>query len=69
MKVNDINGRKKEIESIKKIKHASIDTRGNPVEEDYLEVVVVRKSGRRTKEWWPLSKFVQHNPDHAMVLQ
>jgi len=63
MEIIDINNKKREIESIKEIAHEVIDKDGNPVNEQYIEVMIVGKSGRKWKEWYPSVIFKELNPE------
>jgi len=65
MKVIDINGKEREVQSIKRITFPirnaiTGDTFSN---REYIEVVIVGKTGRRWTEWYPYEQFVVLNPD------
>jgi len=65
MKVIDINGKEREVQSIKRITFPirnaiTGDTFSN---REYVEVVIVGKSGRVWKEFYPLEDFERLNPN------
>lgn len=63
MIVIDLNGKERNIRSIKKINHDSIDiVSGEPVAEIFVEVEIIGKM-REWTEWWPFNDFKKLNPD------
>ena len=63
MRVIDLNGKERKIESIKVILHDVTDAIGEGVvSEEYVEVEVVGKQSTWT-EWWSLAEFKDNNPD------
>lgn len=64
MKIVDINGKEREAISIQKISHQVVDKDGNPVAEEYVEVVIKGQFRKGTwREWYPLEKFKEMNPE------
>jgi hypothetical protein len=61
MRIVDINGKEREVSSIKKIVHKVPDKDGNMLDSDYVEVVIVGRT-RTWTEWWPLKDFQRYNP-------
>jgi hypothetical protein len=59
--VVDINGKERNIESIKRMTHNVMDKDGNPISTEYVEVVI-KGHMRNWTEWWPLVEFVKTNP-------
>ena len=68
MKIIDINGKEREAVLIKRITHQIPDAvkGGIAATKEYVEVVIVGKTGRKWTEWYPLEKFVVMNP--ALVI-
>jgi len=66
MRVIDINDKEREVESIKKYMFGFADKDGVPREEPYVEVVIVGRSGRRWKEWWPYAVYKEKNPSSVV---
>lgn len=63
MRVIDLNGKKKKIDSIKVIQHDVSDAvNGGSVLVEYVEVEVVGKQSNWT-EWWLLKEFKHNNPN------
>ena len=60
-KVIDINGKPRNIKSIKRMIHNVIDKDGNPIATEYVEVVI-KGNMRNWTEWWPLAEFIKTNP-------
>ena len=65
MKIIDINGKERNVQSIKRITQQISDAvkGGIATTREYIEVVIVGKSGRVWKEWYPFERFVVLNPD------
>ena len=64
MKIIDINGKEREAISIQKISHQVIDKDGNPINEEYVEVLIHGVNRNMTwKEWYPLKEFIKNNPE------
>jgi len=65
MKVIDVNGKIREVQSIKRITQQIPDAvnGGIATTKEYIEVVIVGKSGRRWVEWYPYEQFVVMNPE------
>jgi hypothetical protein len=63
MKIIDINNKKREVQSIKRITQQIPDAvnGGIAATKEYVEVVIMGKSGRVWKEWYPLEQFVVLN--------
>jgi len=64
MKIIDINGKEREVVSIKKINHQIRDAVHGGVftTKEYVEVEVQGKTGRVWKEWYPIEDFRKLNP-------
>jgi hypothetical protein len=63
MKLIDLNGKEKEVESYKLFLHDVQDAvSGGSITEQYVEVEVVGKQSTWT-EWWSLAEFKDNNPD------
>jgi len=63
MIVTDINGKERNVESIKKISHAATDSiTGEAVEETFVEVKILGNT-RNWVEWWPFADFKRLNPE------
>ena len=69
MKIIDINGKERNVQSIKRITQQIPDAvkGGIATTREYIEVVIVGKTGRRWTEWYPYEQFVVLNPD--MVIE
>ena len=65
MKIIDINGKERNVQSIKRITQQIPDAvkGGIATTREYIEVVIVGKTGRRWTEWYPFEQFVVLNPD------
>jgi len=65
MKVIDINGKEREALSIKRIIQQIPDAvnGGIATTKEYIEVVIIGKTGRTWTEWYDFEKFVVMNPD------
>jgi len=65
MKIIDINNKKREVQSIKKIAVPIPNAVTGDVftTKEYVEVVIVGKSGRVWREWYPYERFVVLNPN------
>ena len=65
MKIVDINGKERRIVSIKRMTQQIPDTvnGGIAATKEYVEVEILGKTGRIWKEWYPLEKFKEMNPD------
>jgi len=65
MKIIDINGKERNVQSIKRITQQIPDAvkGGIATTREYIEVVIVGKGGRVWKEWYPFEQFVVLNPD------
>jgi len=63
MRIIDVNGKKRDVESIKKMVHQVPDKDGNMIDEEYAEAVINGRYRKGTwKEWYPLEKFKEMNP-------
>ena len=63
MKIIDLNGKEREVSSIKKINHDAIDSiTGEKVPETFVEVMIVGHNSN-WPEWWPLEDFKELNPN------
>ncbi|MHA1949611.1 MAG: hypothetical protein ACW99G_08005 [Candidatus Thorarchaeota archaeon] len=63
MKLINLNGKEKEVESARIVLHDVTDAIGDGVvSEEYVEVVIVGKQSSWT-EWWALAEFQDNNPD------
>lgn len=64
-KIIDINGKERTVKSIKKIVHQVQDVvTGNMIDENFVEVVIIGQHRKGTwKEWYPLNKFIELNPN------
>ena len=58
----DINGKLRNILSLKKIIHQVVDMNGNFIDADYVEIVIKGKT-RTWIEWYPLEEFKDKNPN------
>ncbi len=65
IEIVDLNGRKRLVKSIRVIDHEVRNSiHGGTLTEKYVEVVIVGRHRRRTwKEWYPLEKFKEMNPN------
>jgi len=65
MEIVDINGKKRNALSAKKIAHQIPDAvnGGIATTKLYVEVIIIGCSGRTWKEWYPFEKFVVMNPE------
>ena len=65
MKIVDINNKKREVQSIKRMTQQIPDAvnGGVATTKEYVEVVIEGKTGRVWKEWYPYERFVVLNPD------
>ena len=64
MRIIDINGKEREAISIQKISYQVVDKDGNPIAEEYVEVIIQGQHRKGTwKEWYPLKKFKEMNPE------
>lgn len=64
MRIVDINGKEREVVSIKRITQQIPDAvnGGIATTKEYIEVAIVGKT-RNWTEWYPLEQFVVKNPD------
>ena len=64
MEIVDINGKKRNISSAKRMTQQIPDAvnGGMATTKEYIEVVIVGKTKRIWKEWYPLERFVVLNP-------
>ena len=64
MEVIDINGRKRNVQSIKRITQQIPDAinGGIATTKEYIEVVIIGKT-RKWIEWYPFEQFIVLNPD------
>lgn len=63
MKLINLNGKEKEVESYKVILHDAVDAQsGEGISEEFVEVVIVGKQSTWT-EWWSLAEFKDNNPE------
>jgi len=66
MKIVDINGKKRNVKSIKKISHNVVDAKsGLEIKEPFVEVVIAGKQSTWT-EWYPLDEFLDFNPNYNL---
>lgn len=65
MEVVDINGKKRNVSSIKRMTQQIPDAvnGGIATTREYIEVVIVGKTGRIWTEWYSLERFVVLNPN------
>ena len=64
MKIVDINGKEREINSLKKIIHKVPDKITHElVDTDFIEVEIQGKH-RKWTEWYPLPDFKKYNPGY-----
>lgn len=69
MKVIDLNGVEREVESVYKIYHDAIDAvSGEPIQEPFVEVTIKGKQSTWV-EWWPLADFKEKNPNRRPRLK
>ena len=59
----DINGAERVALSLKRIYHPVQLEDGNVMDVAYVEAVILGKTGREWKEWYPLREFEDANPD------
>jgi hypothetical protein len=63
MKLIDLNGKERNVESARVILHDVSDAvNGGSVSEEFVEVVIEGKQSTWT-EWWSLAEFQDNNPD------
>lgn len=64
MKIIDINGKEREIVSIKRIVNQVSDAvhKGQYINAEYVEVAIKGKH-MTWKAWYPLTDFIDRNPD------
>ncbi len=63
MRLIDLNGKEREVESATLILHDTVDAvNGGTVSEEFVEIVIVGKQSTWT-EWWSLAEFQDNNPD------
>lgn len=64
MKIIDINGREREVISIKVVTEQIPDAinGGIAATKKFVEVVIKGRTGRTWKEWYPLEEFKEKNP-------
>ena len=68
MKIIDLNGKERNIDSIKKIKHEVYDAINDEyIEVDYVEVEIIGKYRDNWKEWYPLDEFKDMNPERVFL--
>ena len=65
MKIIDINNKEREALSIKRVTHQIPDAikGGIATTKEYVEAVIIGKTGRTWTEWYPFEKFAIMNPD------
>ena len=64
IEIIDTNGKKRNALSLKKIIHQVVNQISGSVENvDYIEAVIVGKTGREWKEWYQPDKFFDVNPN------
>lgn len=65
MKIIDINGKEREVLSIKRVAYEIRSAlNGEPIgNREYVEVVIQGKTGRTWKEWYPIEDFKEKNPN------
>jgi len=65
MKVIDVNGKERDVASIKRMSQQIPDVvnGGIAAAKEYVEVEIIGRTGRRWKEWYPLEDFRKQNPD------
>jgi len=63
MKITDINGKERDITSIKKVTQQIPDSVNGGVAavKEYVEVMIIGKT-RTWKEWYPIEEFRDMNP-------
>jgi len=64
MKIIDINGKEREVLSVKRMTQQITDAvnGGVATTKEYVEVVIKGKTGRVWKEWYPIEDFKRYNP-------
>ena len=63
MRLIDLNGKEREVESATIILHDAVDSQsGEGISEEFVEVVIVGKQSTWT-EWWSYAEFQDNNPD------
>ena len=63
MRLIDLNGKERNVESAKIILHDATDSiNGGGISEEFVEVEIVGKQSTWT-EWWSLAEFQDNNPD------
>ena len=63
MKIIDINGKERNVKSLKIIKHNVQDDRSGEIRTlDYVEAVLKGRNGNEWIEWYPLTEFKKLNP-------
>ena len=64
-KIIDINGKERNVSSIKRITQQIPDAvnGGIATTKEYIEAVIIGQTGRTWKEWYPFEKFVVMNPN------
>lgn len=65
MKIIDINGKEREVLTIKRTTQQIPDAinGGIATTKEYVEVVIIGKKGRMWKEWYDLQRFKELNPE------
>ena len=65
MEIIDINGKKRNVLSVKRITQQIPDAvnGGIATTREYVEVKIIGRTGRKWKEWYPLDRFKELNPD------
>lgn len=68
MKIIDINNKEREALSIKRVTHQIPDAvkGGIATTKEYVEVIIIGKTGRKWTEWYPFEKFAVMNPKLVM---
>lgn len=64
LEIVDVNGKKRDALSVKRITHQVSDAvnGGIATTKEYVEVEIIGKTGRRWTEWYPLEQFLTMNP-------
>lgn len=65
MKIIDINGKERNVKSVKRMTHQIPDAvnGGIATTQVFVEVVIIGRTGREWTEWYPFGKFAVMNPD------
>ncbi len=63
MKIIDVNGKERNIASIKRIIHKVPDRiTGDLIDVEFVEVEIIGRYRKNWTEWYPLDRFIELNP-------